>query len=122
MDTPGLFDTSLNQETITEEIAKCFGAIAPGPHAILLVIRIGVRFTDEENKAVEEVHKLFGMHLLRFLVIVFTHGDALENCGEREREAVLKDLLDKSPDKLKELVDVSCAQTVLQAGFQNRLL
>ena len=70
----------------------------------------------------EEVHKLFGMHLLRFLVIVFTHGDALENCGEREREAVLKDLLDKSPDKLKELVDVSCAQTVLQAGFQNRLL
>ena len=110
VDTPGLFDTTRDQQTMMQEIAKCFGIISPGPHAILLVVRIGVKFTEEENKAVQEVHRLFGPQLLRFLVIIFTHGDMLGNCDEPKREAALKKMLEEPPKTLRELVDVSCAQ------------
>ncbi|XP_070176549.1 GTPase IMAP family member 9-like isoform X2 [Littorina saxatilis] len=101
VDTPGFFDTELDKETIAQEIAKCFGIIAPGPHAIILVLRVGVRFTKEENKAVDEVYKVFGAHLLRYLVIVFTHGDILERSGEGNMKA----MLESAPDKLKELLN-----------------
>ena len=107
VDTPGLFDTTLDKEAVMKEITKCFGIVSPGPHAIVLVMRIGVKYTAEENRAVEEVHEIFGAQLLRFLVIAFTHGDKLEQAGEAEREAALKEMLDSAPDKLKALLNVS---------------
>ncbi|XP_070176546.1 uncharacterized protein [Littorina saxatilis] len=105
VDTPGLFDTEMDRESIIREIAKCFGMVAPGLHAIILVLRIGVKFTREENSAVEEVYKLFGHHFLRFLVIVFTHGDRLENGRDAGKEDALKAMLDSAPEKLRELID-----------------
>ncbi|XP_076455408.1 uncharacterized protein LOC143289996 isoform X2 [Babylonia areolata] len=104
VDTPGLFDTEMDQDAVVTEVTKCLGVLAPGPHAILLVLHVGVRFTAEESRAVEEVYKMFGVQLLRFLVIVFTHGDTLEGCGQAEREARLGDMLEDAPQKLKELV------------------
>jgi hypothetical protein len=60
MDTPGLFDTAMEEKRIMDEIIKCLAVMSPGPHAIILVLRIGVKFTEEEVKAVEKVSIIDG--------------------------------------------------------------
>ncbi|XP_014187192.1 GTPase IMAP family member 4, partial [Haplochromis burtoni] len=59
VDTPGLFDTTMSEDAVKREISKCINMSAPGPHAILLVIRVG-RFSAEERDAVKKVEEIFG--------------------------------------------------------------
>lgn len=71
VDTPGLFDTSLPDHIVKREISKCINMSAPGPHAILLVIKMGP-FTQEERDAVEKVEEIFGDGAWRYTMILFT--------------------------------------------------
>ncbi|XP_015235521.1 PREDICTED: GTPase IMAP family member 4-like [Cyprinodon variegatus] len=74
VDTPGLFDTSLPKHTIKREISKCINMSAPGPHAILLVIKVGP-FTNEEQDAVKQVEEIFGEDAWKYTMILFTQED-----------------------------------------------
>ncbi|XP_025757779.1 GTPase IMAP family member 7-like isoform X1 [Oreochromis niloticus] len=71
VDTPGLFDTSLPDHIVKREISKCINMSAPGPHAILLVIKMGP-FTQEERDAVEKVEEIFGDGAWRYTMVLFT--------------------------------------------------
>ena len=51
VDTPGLFDTKDSLNTTCREIRPCVLASCPGPHAIVLVLRLG-RHTQEEQQTV----------------------------------------------------------------------
>ncbi|XP_005755777.2 GTPase IMAP family member 7-like, partial [Pundamilia nyererei] len=77
VDTPGLFDTSLSEDAVKREISKCINMSAPGPHAILLVIRVGY-FSAEERDAVKKVEEIFGEGAWRYTMILFTHGDQIK--------------------------------------------
>ncbi|XP_069101464.1 GTPase IMAP family member 7-like isoform X2 [Argopecten irradians] len=79
VDTPGLFDTGLDNDSITKEVLKCVGMSAPGPHAILLVISIS-RFTKEECDAVRMLQYAFGEEMNKYLIVVFTRKDELDKC------------------------------------------
>ncbi|XP_060946554.1 uncharacterized protein LOC133023514 isoform X2 [Limanda limanda] len=84
LDMPGFGDTHLSREQIHAEIAKCVCLSAPGPHAFLLVVPLG-RYTDDENKAVGEMSKIFGEEALRHhTLVLFTRGDDLEGMGIEE--------------------------------------
>lgn len=48
IDTPGLFDTRVDERTTVISIAQCVVLASPGPHVFLIVIKLS-RFTEEEN-------------------------------------------------------------------------
>ncbi|XP_051745457.1 GTPase IMAP family member 7-like isoform X2 [Ctenopharyngodon idella] len=97
IDTPGLYDTSLSEEELKKEIEKCIYMSAPGPHVFLLLIRLGVRFTEEEKKTVKWIQENFGEEASHHTIILFTHADYLKGIS-------LEEYINESND-LKALVD-----------------
>ncbi|XP_054907055.1 GTPase IMAP family member 9-like [Poeciliopsis prolifica] len=98
VDTPGLFDTNQSEEIVKREISKCINMTAPGPHAILLVIRFG-RFTAEEREAVMKVEEIFGEEAWKYTLILFTHGDEVQSDFDQKLKNAgpeLKEILKKA--------------------------
>ncbi|XP_062873400.1 GTPase IMAP family member 4-like [Trichomycterus rosablanca] len=92
VDLPGFGDTHLNPDQVHTEIAKCVTLSAPGPHAFLLVMQIG-RYTEDEDRAVNEIIQIFGESALqRHTLVVFSRGDDLEETG-----ADLESFLSREP-------------------------
>ncbi|XP_063447795.1 GTPase IMAP family member 7-like [Mytilus trossulus] len=130
VDTPGLYDTNtkMTNEEVSKEIVKCVGISSPGPHAIVFVVSLAGRFTEEEAATSMHFTKLFGEKLMDYMIIIFSYGDNIdkENSIEKrlaEAPAPLKLLLkkcgnrcvvfnnklaskDKKKKQLKVLIDV----------------
>ncbi|XP_070641564.1 GTPase IMAP family member 7-like [Bos indicus] len=87
VDTPGLFDTKESLNTTCREISQCIVFSCPGPHAILLVLRLG-RYTQEEQQTVALVKYLFGKAAMKYMIILFTGRDDL---GDQSLSDFLKD-------------------------------
>ncbi|XP_053342923.1 GTPase IMAP family member 8-like [Clarias gariepinus] len=77
IDTPGWFDTSLEQSEITEEVLRCLVMSSPGPHAFLLIIPIA-RFTEEQQQTVNMIRTVFEENISNHTIIIFTRADELE--------------------------------------------
>jgi hypothetical protein len=92
VDTPGVCDTYRDPEEVLFEISKCLILTVPGPHAMLFVINIDSRFTEEEEKAYKQLRGLFARHLADHIIVVFTRSEKYYRGGksdeEAEREAV----------------------------------
>ncbi|KAM4746617.1 GTPase IMAP family member 8-like [Anableps anableps] len=99
VDTPGLFDTSLSNEEVNEEMTKCISLLAPGPHVFLLVLQIG-RFTAEEKDTLKLVTRVFGKTSAKFTIVLFTKGDSLEH-----HSLSVEEYIEKGDDHVKNLIE-----------------
>ncbi|KAL7873305.1 hypothetical protein AOLI_G00123760 [Acnodon oligacanthus] len=77
IDSPGLFDTNLSSDELVSQMKLCLPLSAPGPHAFLVVIRLG-RFTEEEEETVNLFQMIFGEESSKYTMVLFTHGDQLK--------------------------------------------
>ncbi|XP_068074091.2 uncharacterized protein [Danio rerio] len=97
VDTPGLFDTTLTNDQVVEEIVRCVSLSAPGPHVFIIVLSLG-RFTKEETDTIDLIKKIFGPEAAQFSIVLFTRGDDLkgqpiEDYVKKGRNAELKKLI-----------------------------
>ncbi|XP_044223344.1 GTPase IMAP family member 4-like [Thunnus albacares] len=95
IDTAGLFDTRWDQDKTNRDLSQCISFSSPGPHIFLIVIRVG-RFTPEEMQAVEVIQEMFGQAADKYSMVLFTHGDNLD-------DTTIEEYMEDSED-LQELV------------------
>ncbi|XP_026103978.1 nucleoporin GLE1-like [Carassius auratus] len=95
IDSPGLFDTGVDNVESRKEIVKCVSMAAPGPHVFLLVIQLG-RFTQEEKDAVKMIQETFGDQSRMYTMVLFTRGDDL-------RGTTIQDFIEAN-DSLQNLI------------------
>ncbi|XP_034064159.1 GTPase IMAP family member 4-like [Gymnodraco acuticeps] len=95
IDTPGLFDTKVDEKKTRKYVGKSVSYASPGPHVFLVIIKL-VRFTDEEKQTVQKIQEIFGKDADRYSMILFTHGDVLKG-------KPIEEFLEKS-EELRELV------------------
>lgn len=99
IDTPGLYDTSMNNGQLKDEIAQLFNHSGDGIHAILLVIKLCTRFTEEERNTVQWIKDNFGKEASENTIVLFTNGDELEYNGMTIEEYI------NESEKLQRLVE-----------------
>lgn len=97
VDTPGIFDTIMEEEPLRLEIVKSWGMTAPGPHIILFITSI-FRQTEEEKKVQGKLAELFKKIPYSYMAVCFTRKDDLEVDGVTESKFLgkcqhIKDLI-----------------------------
>lgn len=76
IDTPGTFSVSMDEEQVNSDLKRSIDLSVPGPHAFLLVVRLG-RFTREEKSALEWINRHFGEGAAQYSILLFTGADQI---------------------------------------------
>ncbi|KAK5618913.1 hypothetical protein CRENBAI_008485 [Crenichthys baileyi] len=97
IDTPGLFDSVRSEKEVKSEMERCFTECAPGPHVLLIVLKVE-KYTEQEKAVVTKICQNFSDHALDYAAVIFTHGDQLPE-GMKIEEYV------NQSDSLGELVE-----------------
>ncbi|XP_016115261.1 GTPase IMAP family member 8-like [Sinocyclocheilus grahami] len=78
VDTPGFFDTKMKRKQLMKEIARSVYLSSPGPHAFLIFFKVNDRFTEHEQQIPQIIEIMFGQEVIKYSIILFTHGDQLK--------------------------------------------
>lgn len=76
VDTPGFTDEVLTDKQLFIEIMESIEKASPGPHAFVIVIRIG-RITQANTILFEILQKVFCSDASKYTIVLFTHGEEL---------------------------------------------
>jgi len=71
INTPHLLQPHLSQHQITQGVKECASQLAPGPHAILLVLQYK-DFTEEDLRRVKYVLNLFSVKAIKHTIVLTT--------------------------------------------------
>ncbi|XP_056595421.1 GTPase IMAP family member 8-like isoform X1 [Triplophysa dalaica] len=94
IEAPGWWiDESVDQssELLKQEILLSVSLCPPGPHVVLLVIRVDIRFKEDERKVFQGFVDLLSERVWSHTIVLFTQGDflgdtSIEQHIEREGE------------------------------------
>lgn len=103
VDTPGWWCDLSSRETsqlVKREIRSSVSLCPPGPHAVLIVVKVSSGFSERRRRAVEEHVALLGEGVWGHCVVVLTSGPwsapaGEEREGEGEGRTRLRWLVDK---------------------------
>ena len=126
IDTPGVIDTKIVKqmtsmwsqaqykagfkkelESSLKELARMFLLAPGGFNAILLLVKFGSRFTQDDNDALQMLLKFFTPDAKKYMILVLSHGDQAEYNASEEGIAVdeyLKNWIGKMDDWLKTFI------------------
>ncbi|KAG1932091.1 GTPase IMAP family member 8-like [Pimephales promelas] len=80
-------------ELLKQEILLSVSLCPPGPHAVLLIIRVDTRFKESERKVLQEHLDLLGERVWSHTIVLFTAGDSLSDTSiEQHIESEGQDL------------------------------
>uniref|UniRef100_A0A8P4KJX8 AIG1-type G domain-containing protein n=1 Tax=Dicentrarchus labrax TaxID=13489 RepID=A0A8P4KJX8_DICLA len=96
IDTPGFFETGRDKGDIVREVLKCVKLQEPGPHAFVVVVPVG-RMTQEDQETNELIEAKFGPKVWDYTIVLFTHGDRLD-------EKTINDVITESDDNLRNFI------------------
>ncbi|KAL0967178.1 hypothetical protein UPYG_G00248760 [Umbra pygmaea] len=80
VDTPGWFrnySVEWTTELVKQEIMLSVSLCPPGPHTLLLVIRLKTSFTEKHRRVIEEHLDLLSELVWSHTIVLFTRGDCL---------------------------------------------
>uniref|UniRef100_A0AAY4AR66 AIG1-type G domain-containing protein n=1 Tax=Denticeps clupeoides TaxID=299321 RepID=A0AAY4AR66_9TELE len=150
VEAPGWWRNYLSEETpelTKQEIVSSLSLVPPGPHTLLLVVRVDTSFTETNRRSVKEHLELLSKSVWSHTIVLFTWGDWLgdttieqhiesegedlqwlvEKCGNRYHVlnnknktdgTQVKDLL----EKIEEMVEGSKAQLFQLKEMDNKNL
>lgn len=93
IDTPGLFEKDRNKEEIFQEILMRVRLQEPGPHVFVFVVPLG-RMTQEDHDTNTVIEAKFGPRVWDYTIVLFTHGDRLE-------QKTINDVITESDENLR---------------------
>uniref|UniRef100_A0A669ENS7 AIG1-type G domain-containing protein n=1 Tax=Oreochromis niloticus TaxID=8128 RepID=A0A669ENS7_ORENI len=96
IDTPGLFEKGSNKEDIIREILQRLKLQEPGPHVFAYVVPLG-RLTQEDQDTHTLIEAKFGPRVWDYTIVLFTHGDRLEN-------KTINDIITESDENLRNFI------------------
>ncbi|XP_048039332.1 GTPase IMAP family member 9-like [Megalobrama amblycephala] len=96
IDTPGVFDTDRDDETIKSEIIRSIINCTAGIDAFVIVLKVK-RYTRQEMEIVDRIVEYWGEDTFRHAVVLFTHGEELEG-------QTIEEFIQRNPN-LQELVN-----------------
>ncbi|KAM9346466.1 GTPase IMAP family member 7-like [Symphorus nematophorus] len=96
IDTPGFFEKDGNKEDIVREVLQCVKLQEPGPHAFVLVVPVG-RMTQEDVDTNALIEVKFGPKVWDYTIVLFTHGDRLD-------EKTINDVITEGDDNLRSFI------------------
>lgn len=108
--TPSIFE--IETKNIQQEVSKCIGISSPGFHAFILVLSV-TKYTDAEQKFIDEFVDCFGESIFKYLIVLFTRKDDLDY-----EERSLEDHIKSVPPNLQAFIE-KCGKRVI--AFNNRL-
>ncbi|KAL0155975.1 hypothetical protein M9458_050238, partial [Cirrhinus mrigala] len=73
----GNFTVEESPELLKQEILLSVSLCPPGPHAVLLIIPVDIRFKETERKVLQGHLDLLGEGVWSHTIVLFTHGDSL---------------------------------------------
>ncbi|KAL4617190.1 GTPase IMAP family member 4-like isoform X2 [Arapaima gigas] len=94
IDTPDFFGDSLPDPK--SHIQKCISMVRQKPSVFLLVLQLGC-FTEGEKKIVTQVQQAFRSKVKKNMIVVFSHGDDLE-------EVTIEEFMKNAHRDVKDLV------------------
>ena len=77
VDTPGTMDTS-DPDTALHSLATALVLLDNKIDAFFIVLNYSTRMTAEETACFEKLKTLLGLLMLKYVFVVFTHGDNFE--------------------------------------------
>lgn len=103
VDTPGLYDTHIEEGETLKEIVRSIAMVTPGPHAILFVLQIG-RCTEQEINTINTFMAHFGEYLRKYVITIFTRYDD----WKRDTNDSFRNYIDTLPSHAKKFIQETC--------------